>query len=280
VTIEPQIIGVVNITEDSFSDGGRYLSREEATRYAFELVDAGADVIELGPASTHPSAQSVSASQEIRRVAGVVPALQKRQVTIAIDSVQPDTQRYAIAQGVEYLNDTTGFANPEMYAELADSSSKLVVMHSILRDGRGTREFQDPVAVLAAIYAFFDNRLSELEAAGIARSRIIIDPGMGFFLGGNPEPSIRVLRELRRLKASFGLPVLVSVSRKSFLGAITGRDVHERGAATLAAEIFCALQGTDYIRTHDVRSLRDALKVMNAIGFSDAASFTGEHRRL
>lgn len=267
---EPQIIGVVNITEDSFSDGGRYLYCEDATRYALELVDAGADVIELGPASTHPSAKSVSASEEIRRVAGVLPELQKHEVTIAIDSFQPDTQRYSIAQGVEYLNDTTGFPHPEIYAELADASSKLVVMHSILRDGRGTREVQAPLGVLASIYAFFETRLPALESAGISRSRIIIDPGMGFFLGGNPEPSLLVLRELRRLKAAFGLPVLVSVSRKSFLGAITGREVHERGAASLAAEIFCALQGADYIRTHDVRSLRDALKVMNAIGGWDA----------
>ena len=115
-------------------------------------------------------------------MAGVVPALQKHRVTIAIDSLQPDTQRYAIAQGVEYLNDTTGFPHPEMYADLADSSSKLVVMHSILRHGRGTRKARDPAAVLAAMYAFFENRLPQLEAAGIARSRIIIDPGMGFFL--------------------------------------------------------------------------------------------------
>ena len=95
---------------------------------------------------------------------------------------------------------------------------------------------------------------------------MIIDPGMGFFLGGNAEPSLLVLRELLRLKAAFGLPVFVSVSRKSFLGAITGRGVHERAAASLAAEIFCALRGADYIRTHDVQSLRDALKVINAIG--------------
>jgi dihydropteroate synthase len=271
VATEPQIIGVVNITEDSFSDGGRYLCCADATRYALELVDAGADVIELGPASTHPSAQSVSASEEIRRVAGVVPALQKHAVTIAIDSFQPDTHRYAIAQGVAYLNDTSGFPHPEMYAELADASSKLVVMHSILRHGRGTREVQDPSGVLASMYAFFENRLPALEAAGISRSRLIIDPGMGFFLGGNPESSLRVLRELRRLKAAFGLPVWVSVSRKSFLGAITGRDVHERGAASLAAELFCAWQGADYIRTHDVRSLRDALKVMHAIGGWDGA---------
>lgn len=263
---EPQIIGVVNITEDSFSDGGRYLRCEDATRYALELVDAGADVIELGPASTHPSATSVSATEEIRRVAGVLPALQQHAVRIAIDSFQPDTQRYAIAQGVEILNDTTGFPHPEMYAALAEASSRLVVMHSILRHGRGIREVQDPAGVLASIDTFFENRLPALESAGIARSRIIIDPGMGFFLGGNPEPSLLVLRELARLKRAFGLPVLVSVSRKSFLGAITGREVHERGAATLAAELFCAWQGADYIRTHDVRSLRDALKVMYAIG--------------
>jgi dihydropteroate synthase type 2 len=270
VASEPRIIGVVNVTEDSFSDGGRYLRCEDATRHALELVDAGADVVELGPASTHPDAEPVSASEEIRRVAGVVPELQKRGVTIAVDSFQPDTHRYAIAQGVQYLNDTTGFPHPEIYPELAASSPRLVVTHSILRHGRGTREVRDPSSVLASVHAFFESRLAELEAAGISRSRIIVDPGMGFLLGGNPEPSLLVLRDLRRLEAAFGLPVLVSVSRKSFLGAVTGRDVHERGAASLAAEIFCALQGVDYIRTHDVRSLKDALNVMKAIGWNAA----------
>jgi dihydropteroate synthase len=115
------------------------------------------------------------------------------------------------------------------------------------------------------MYRFFDTRLKAMEAAGIDRHRIILDPGMGYFLGSNPEPSIRALREIPKLKDRFELPVLVSVSRKSFLGAITGRPVSERGSGTLAAEIFAAVQGVDYIRTHDVRALNDALAVLLAL---------------
>jgi dihydropteroate synthase type 2 len=115
------------------------------------------------------------------------------------------------------------------------------------------------------VLGFFDSRVAALERAGVARERLILDPGMGFFLGGNCEPSLVVLRSLGSLRARFGLPLLVSVSRKSFLGTLTGRAVPERGAATLAAELFAAAQGVDFIRTHDVRALADALRVRSAL---------------
>ncbi len=138
-------------------------------------------------------------------------------------------------------------------------------MHSIERGERATRVLSDARAVIAAMYPFFEERIAALTGAGIARERLILDPGMGYFLGASPEPSILALRSLAELRARFGLPVQVSVSRKSFLGAITGREVAERGAATLAAEIHAALSGADFIRTHDARQLRDAIKVLAAL---------------
>jgi len=134
-------------------------------------------------------------------------------------------------------------------------------MHSIEGREIATRVTSDPATIWARIDAFFAERLAALHAAGIAHERLVVDPGLGFFLGANPEPSIAVLGAIGRLRANFGAPVLVSPSRKSFLRALTGRDIADIGAATLAAELYAARTGVDYIRTHDVRALTDALEV-------------------
>jgi dihydropteroate synthase len=261
----PSIIGIVNITEDSFSDGGSYLDPDRALEHASELRADGADVIELGAASSGPDAKEVAPEEEMRRLDPLVTKLAEQGLSICVDSFQPATQRWCINHGVAILNDVEGFAHPEMYADLARATCGLVLMHSVQGRARPRRLSQAPDAVVAGMYRFFDTRLKAMEAAGIDRHRIILDPGMGYFLGSNPEPSIRALREIPKLKDRFELRVLVSVSRKSFLGAITGRPVSERGSGTLAAEIFAAVQGVDYIRTHDARALNDALTVLQAL---------------
>ncbi len=162
------------------------------------------------------------------------------------------------------LNDIRGFPEPALYPKLARSDCRLLVMHSVQR-GPATRARTDAASVWDGIDRFFRERLAALEAAGVERGRLVLDPGMGFFLGDDPEPSLRVLRRLPVLRERFACALAVSVSRKSFLGALTGRDVAERGAATLAAELFAARQGVDWIRTHDVRALRDALAVWSAL---------------
>lgn len=261
----PQTLGVVNLTEDSFSDGGQTLDPGKAVERALALVEDGADVIDLGPASSHPDAARVSPEEEIRRLAPVLDELKRQAVPISVDSFRQETQRYALQHGASYLNDIHGFPDPAFHAELARSQARLIVMHSIQQRGRATRVATLPEALPAAIDLYFEQRVQQLEEAGVARDRIILDPGMGFFLGDRPEPSLLVLRQLDELKRRHRLPLLVSVSRKSFLGAITGRAVEERGPATLAAELFAARQGVDYIRTHDVRALRDALRVSSAL---------------
>ena len=260
----PLVIGVVNLTEDSFSDGGRYLDAGKASEHALRLLADGADVIELGPASSHPDARSVAPAQEIRRLRPVIERLMTEGAALSVDSYWPETQRFALAAGVDYLNDIRGFPDVGIHAELAASSADLIAMHSI-QQGPATRRVSEAVRVLASIDAFCAARIEALRAAGVARERLILDPGMGFFLSSEPEPSLRVLRELPALRERFGCRLLVSVSRKSFLGALTGRAVQERGAATLAAEIFAAQQGVDYLRTHDVRALRDALAVLESL---------------
>lgn len=261
----PSLVGIVNITTDSFSDGNRFLTTQAAVAHAHRLRSDGADVIELGPAASHPGAEKVTEAEEIRRLADVIDQLVDEGVPVSVDSYQPGTQRFATAHGASYLNDIQGFGDPSLYEELAATGCRFIVMHSVQRHGPATEVRTDPDEVCRGIEEFFTDRLAALEAAGIGHDRLVIDPGLGFFLGSDPEPSLRTLAGLERLKARFDVPVLISPSRKSFLRTITGRAVSGIGAATLAAELFAARSGADYIRTHDVAALRDALTVFEAL---------------
>ncbi|MGH3241615.1 MAG: dihydropteroate synthase [Spirillospora sp.] len=259
------MIGIVNITTDSFSDGGRFLDAEDAMAHARRLRAEGADIIELGPAASHPDSQQVSADDEIRRLADVIDELVADGIPVSVDSFRPKTQRFAVARGAGYLNDIQGFPDPGRYRELAGMSCQLVVMHSVQRAGPATKVLTDAETVWTGIERFFCKRLAALQAAGVNLERLIIDPGLGYFLGRTPEPSVMALSRLRTLKSRFGLPVLVSPSRKSFLRALTGRDLERIGPATLAAELYAARQGVDFIRTHDVAAINDALTVFKGL---------------
>jgi dihydropteroate synthase type 2 len=263
----PQILGILNITEDSFSDGRKFLAGDAALAHGHELLAGGADIIDIGPSASNPDAIPVSPAEEIKRLALVMPDLIKAGGKISVDSFQSETQVWALKNGAAYINDIHGFADASIYPALAASEARLIAMHAIQSQGVATREKGDPATIWDKILRFFEVRLKALEAAGIARERMILDPGMGLFLGAGREVSLKVLREIGRLKTSFGLPVLVSVSRKSFLRVIAGgRTPDEAGAVTLAAELFAAAQGVDYIRTHDVRALKDALAVLGSLG--------------
>lgn len=215
--VRPLLMGIVNITADSFSDGGRYLATEDALAQARRLIQAGADVIDLGAAASHPGAQRVSAEEEIRRLADVMDELVAARVPVSVDSFMPETQRFAAAHGATYLNDIQGFPDLERYAELANSGCALIVVHSIQRRGPATKVRTDALTVQQGLEQFFHDRLGRLQAAGVERDLLVIDPGLGYFLGSTPEPSVMVLAGLSEMKARFGLPVLVSPSRKSFL---------------------------------------------------------------
>jgi dihydropteroate synthase type 2 len=271
----PRLVGILNLTDDSFSDGGRYLDPERAIAHAETLLGDGADLVELGPAASNPQAASVSAEEEIRRITPVMDWLLGRGTAVAVDSSRPQTQAYAIERGAACLNDVEGFAHPAIYAALARATCRLVVVHALQQEGRAVRIETDPLATYDRMQTFLTTRLAALEAAGVARDRLIIDPGMGLFLGSNPEPSLHVLARIGELRSRFGLPILVSVSRKSFLGTLTGRPVAERGAATLSAELYAAASGVDYLRTHDVAALRDGLAVLRALAGAEPESTAG-----
>lgn len=261
----PLLFGILNITEDSFSDGGRFLVPEAALAQAAKLIADGADVLDVGGASSNPDSLPVPVETEIARLRPIVEGGKKNGWAISVDSFAVETQRWALAQDVDYINDIQGFPYPEIYSELARSKAKLIVMHSVQEIGRAQRIETDPETILERIHGFFERRIAALESSGIARERLILDPGMGFFLGAAPEVSLTVLRRLSEIKAAFGLPLLVSVSRKGFLRKLTGRPVAEIAPASLAAEIYASRHGADMIRTHDPRAIGDALKIWRHI---------------
>jgi dihydropteroate synthase type 2 len=262
----PALLGILNITEDSFSDGGRFLGPDAALAEARRLVASGADVVDLGAAASNIAAKPVAPAEEIRRLEPVIAALKADSVPVSVDSFQLETQRFAIRAGVDFLNDIEGFAEPAFYPELAASGCRLIVMHAVQGRGRAQLVAVSADTIWDRVLRFFAARIAALAAAGIARERLILDPGMGFFLSTEPGASLRVLASLDRLKAEFALPVLVSVSRKSFLGALTGHRAPDTlGPASLAAELYAAAHGADYIRTHDPGALRDGFKVMTAL---------------
>jgi len=260
-----KIVGIVNITVDSFSDGGQFVRPEDAITHARQLALDGADYLELGPASSNPDAQHVPSAEQISRLTQVLSDVRDCDRPISIDATDSAVLEFAIESGVAMLNDIRGFPDSALYPRLADSKAHLVVVHSLLENERAERTEATTADVLTSIDRFFDRRLTDLVRAGVSEDRLIVDPGMGFFLGRNPQASIAVLRRIPELKTRFGRPVFISVSRKSFLRAITGREIDRITAATLAAELHAAAEGAAFLRTHDVAALSDALKVVRAI---------------
>lgn len=255
----------MNLSDDSFSEGGRHPDPERAIAHALALAQDGADAVDVGAAASNPRAQAVAPDEEIRRLEPVVAALQRAGVTVSVDSFSTVVQRWALSRHVELLNDTRGFPESSLYPLLAQSQSRLVVMHAIQASGKADRTAGDATTIFHRVAAFFDERLAALEAAGVARARCILDPGMGLFLGTGAEPSVAMLHGIPALRERYALPVLVGISRKSFVGTLSGRPIDERGAATLAAELHAVRRGVDWIRTHDVRALRDALAVQDQL---------------
>ncbi|MEQ1633909.1 MAG: dihydropteroate synthase [Planctomycetota bacterium] len=257
------VFGIVNVTSDSFSDGGAYIDPNAAIAHGQQLVRDGAAVVDVGAESTHPDAEELAAEAEIERLRPVVTALLQQGLQVSVDTRKPDVMAAMAELSVHWLNDVSGFRSERAIAVAASCEAKLVVMFARQHDGRARRDGRGGDAVAEAM-EFFSERVAALQRAGVRRERIVLDPGMGFFLSPDAETSFAMLRRLRELR-TLGLPLLVSVSRKSFLAAATGRAPKERGAATLAAELFAARQGVDWIRTHDVRALCDGLLVQDEL---------------
>jgi len=259
-----QILGILNITRDSYSDGGSYFAPEGALEHARALRADGAARIDVGAESSHPDAEDVPADEEIRRMAPVVERLVAQGAEVSVDTCKPAVMRRMLDLGVHCINDITALREPGALAVAADSRCDVILMHSTSSRSRAERQTPGEIDWIARITEFFAERIDACERSGIARERLILDPGMGLFLSSEPGPSLVVLKRLDELRR-FGLRLCLSPSRKSFVGALLGRAVGERGAGSLATEIWCAQHRVEWIRTHDVRALADALRMIGAI---------------
>jgi dihydropteroate synthase len=256
-------MGIINVTPDSFSDGGQFDSVSAATEYALKLLDEGADILDIGGESTRPGAMPVSLNEELQRVLPVVRELARRtRVPISIDTSKAQVARQCLDAGAVIVNDISGLTmDSDMPRVCRESDCGVIVMHM-----QGTPQTMqlDPryEDVVADVSQYFSQRLDELESAGIARERIVLDPGIGF--GKTAAHNLDLLSHIAELQ-SLGRPVLIGHSRKRFLKKLLGREVEERNAGTLGVSIALAAQGTDILRVHDVRATRDALLAWHTV---------------
>jgi len=256
------IVGIVNVTPDSFSDGRQFLDPAKAVALAVRLADEGAEILDVGGESTRPGAEPVSADEEWRRVGPVLRALRpKTAAKISIDTYKPAIAAKALAAGADMVNDVTGLRDARMIVLAAKERVPVVVMHMQGEPRTMQREprYRD---VVGEILAFLGDQTMAAMAAGIDRQAIVVDPGIGF--GKRPEHNTEILRRLGEFRR-LGFPILVGTSRKSFLGAFGGGSPSERLEASLATAVLAVEGGADLVRVHDVAATAKALKITDAV---------------
>ena len=259
-------MGIVNVTPDSFSDGGRHLQRDAALAHARQLIAEGADMLDIGGESTRPGAHPVSIQEELDRVLPIIEALCGASVPIppvpiSIDTCKPEVMRAAIAAGAQMVNDINAMQDDASMQAVAAGDVAVCLMHK-QGDPQTMQRQPQYHNVVAEVTEFLRERIAVAEAAGIGRERIVIDPGFGF--GKTLAHNLDLLRHLGKLR-ELGVPVLAGLSRKSMLGALTGQEVGGRMAASMAAALLAVQRGASIVRVHDVRETVDALKIWNAL---------------
>jgi len=256
------LMGVLNVTPDSFSDGGQFLDPGPAIEQARELVAGGADLLDIGGESTRPGSEGVTAEEELRRVGPVLEGLAGEDVRISIDTSKRAVAEVAIDAGAEIVNDVSALrSDPELAALCAERGCGVVLMH-MLGTPRTMQERPSYEDVVEDVKAFLAERIELALASGIAEDRIWVDPGIGF--GKAVEHNLELLRRLGELRA-LGRPICIGTSRKSFIGKLTGRDVDERLGGTIASNVLARANGAEVFRVHDVREVREALEVADVI---------------
>ncbi len=254
-------MGVLNVTPDSFSDGGRFLDRVAAVAHARRMVEEGADIVDIGAESTRPGAQAVTEDEELRRLMPVLEALADLSSPISVDTRRVRVMREALAAGASMINDVQALQAPGALETVAASDCAVCLMH--MQSEPGTMQKNPRYGdVVSEVGEFLASRIAVAQAAGIERERIAIDPGFGF--GKAPAHNLELLRRLGEL-AVHGVPLLVGLSRKSTLGAITGCPAGDRLAASIAAALLAAQHGAKILRVHDIRETKDALAVWQAL---------------
>ncbi len=256
------VMGVLNVTPDSFSDGGRFNSRDAALAQAENLIEEGASIVDVGGESTRPGSSAVGESEEIDRVVPIVEALvSELGATVSVDTTKAAVMRAAVSAGAAMINDVRALQDDGALEAAADLGVPVCLMHM---QGQPRTMQQNPeyADVVEDVYAFLEQRLSACEEAGIAKDRVVLDPGFGF--GKTVEHNLSLLKHLRRF-TKLGRPVLAGLSRKSTLGHITGREVDARMPASIVTAAIAVDSGASIIRAHDVAETVDAIKVTRAV---------------
>jgi len=264
----PRVMGVINVTPDSFSDGGRYAGHDAALAHARQMLADGADIVDVGGESTRPGAAPVAEADEIDRVLPVIEALVADGARVSVDTMKPAVMRAAIAAGAAMINDVRALRAPGALEAAAASDVAVCLMHmqGEPRTMQAAPHYDD---VVADVRDFLATRAAAAIAAGISHERIVLDPGFGF--GKSLAHNLALLRGLPELRA-LGFPVLAGLSRKSSIGQITGREASERTAGSLAAALAAVARGAAIVRVHDVRETVDALKVWHAVNAPNGLS--------
>ena len=252
------VMGILNITPDSFSDAGQYQHLEFAISRAEQMIVDGVDIIDIGGESSRPGAPPLPLQDELARVMPVLYALRDCGKPLSVDTYKPEVMREAILAGADMINDINGFRAPGAIDAVQGSDCALCIMHmqSVPQTMQDQPQYED---VVREVIDFLRERIDTLTAAGIARERLCVDPGFGF--GKTVEQNYALLRATRQLRSELDLPVLAGLSRKSMIGAVTGRPVEQRLAGSVAGALAAVAQGAEIIRVHDVAETADALKV-------------------
>ena len=258
----PLVMGILNVTPDSFSDGGLHGPLDLAITHAENMIAEGVDIIDIGGESTRPGAPAVSLEEELRRIMPVIYALRDCGKPLSIDTRRPAVMRAAVDAGADMINDIEGFRADGALAAISDTDCALCIMHM---QGEPKTMQHNPHYddVVVEVSTFLHERVRAAREAGIARNRLCIDPGFGF--GKNMTHNLKLLTHIAQLQAGLQLPLLAGLSRKSMLGMITGRPVEQRMVASVAAALMATLHGARILRVHDVAETIDALKVWQAV---------------
>ncbi|MGL4767949.1 MAG: dihydropteroate synthase [Formosimonas sp.] len=255
----PLVMGILNVTPDSFSDGGQHATTEAAMAQAHAMLEAGVDIIDIGGESSRPNAEPVSACTELSRIMPVLKALRDCGKPISVDTQKPYVMRAVLDAGASIINDVCGFDNPVAIDAVADSDCGLCIMHM---QGEPQTMQNAPIYqnAPAEVTDFLQRQVNRLQSAGIDKQRLCIDPGIGF--GKTLAHNIQILQQLPHLPAT---PILVGLSRKRIIGDLTRKPVHERMAGSVAGALYAVAQGAHIVRVHDVAATVDALKVWHSL---------------
>ena len=260
---QPRVLGIVNVTPDSFSDGGEHATLEAAVAHGLRLAEEGADALDIGGESTRPGAADIPVEEELRRVIPVIQRLaQQTTLPISVDTSKPEVMRAAVAAGAGMINDVYGLRREGALDTAASLGVPVILMH-MLGEPRSMQDAPQYEDVVAEVHRFLAERIFAAEMAGIARKNIVVDPGFGF--GKTAAHNLLLLAQLERF-AELGVPVLAGLSRKKTIGELTGRDEpHARIHGSVAAALIAAQRGAKLLRVHDVAATVDALRVWNAV---------------